>query len=62
MTAKVDNPEQKREQIAVDLRKSKRRDILSKKRQDMVLNQIFQEGAGYSEQELYFPNQEDEYG
>ena len=62
MTAKVDNPEQKREQMAVDLRKSKRRDILSKKRQDMVLNQILQEGAGYSEQEHYFTNQEDEYG
>ena len=49
MTAKVDNPEQKREQMAVDLRKSKRRDILSKKRQDMALNQILQEGAGFSE-------------
>ena len=43
--------------MAVDLRKCKRRDILSKKRQDMVLNQILQEGAGYSEQEIYFPNQ-----
>jgi len=62
MTAKVDDPAQKREQMAVDLRKSKRRDILSKKRQDMAFNQILQEGAGYSEQEFYFPNQEDEYG
>ena len=49
MTAKVDNPEQKREQMAVDLRKSKRRDILSKKRQDMALNQILQANEGYSE-------------
>ena len=31
MTAKVDNPAKKREQMAVDLRKSKRKDILSKK-------------------------------
>ena len=31
MTAKVDDPVQRREQMAVDLRKSKRRDILSKK-------------------------------
>ena len=48
--------------MAVDLRKSKRQDLISKKRQDMALNQILQEGAGYSEQEFYFPNQENEYG
>jgi hypothetical protein len=49
MTAKVDNPVQKREQMAVDLRKSKRQDLISKKRQDMALNQILQENVGYSE-------------
>ena len=49
MTAKVDDPTQKREQMAVDLRKSKRRDLISKKRQDMALNQILQENEGYSE-------------
>ena len=49
MTSKVDNPAQKREQMAVDLRKSKRKDLISKKRQDMALNQILQENEGYSE-------------
>ena len=62
MTAKVDNPVQKREQMAVDLRKSKRQDLISKKRQEMALNQILQENVGYSEQEFYFPNQKDKYG
>ena len=38
MTAKVDNPEQKREQMAVDLRKSKRQDLVSKRRQNMATN------------------------
>ena len=49
MTAKADDHAHKREQMAVDLRKSKRQDLISKKRQDMALNQILQEGAGYSE-------------
>ena len=62
MTVKVDNPAQKREQMAVDLCKSKRQDLISKKRQDMALNQILQENVGFSEQEFYFPNQEGEYG
>jgi len=62
MTAKVDNPEQKREQMAVDLRKSKRQDLISKKRQNAALNQILQEGTGFSGQEFHFPGQEDEYG
>ena len=38
MTAKVDDPAQKREQMAVDLRRSKRHDLISKKRQNMALN------------------------
>ena len=44
------------------MRKSKRQDIISKKRQNMALNQVLQEGTGYSEQEFYLPSQEDEYG
>ena len=47
MTVKVDNPEAKRVQMAEQMRKSKRQDIISKKRQDMALNQILQEEAGY---------------
>jgi len=62
MTAKVDNPEAKRIQMAEQMRKSKRQDIISKRRQNLALNQILQEGAGYSEQEFYFPSQEDEHG
>ena len=62
MTAKVDNPEAKRIQMAEQMRKSKRQDIISKRRQNLALNQILQEGAGYSEQEYFFPSQEDEYG
>ena len=57
MTAKVDDPTVRREQMAVDLCKSKRRDILSNKRQDMALNQILQEDVGYFEQEFYFRTQ-----
>ena len=49
LTAKLDDPEAKRIQIAEQMRKSKRQDIISKKRQNMALNQILQEGAGYSE-------------
>ena len=62
MTAKVDDLEAKRIQIADQMRKSKKQDIISKKRQNMALNQILKEVAGYSEQEFYFPCQEDEYG
>ena len=32
MTAKVDDPAQRREQMAIDLRKSKKQELLSKKR------------------------------
>ena len=44
------------------LRKSKRREIISKKRENLALNQILQEGVGYSEQEFYLASQEGEYG
>jgi len=34
--------------MAVDLRRSKRLDLISKKRQNAALNQILQEGTGFS--------------
>ena len=49
MTAKVDNPEARRIQMVEQMRKSKRREILSKKRENMALNQTLQEGTGLSE-------------
>ena len=49
MTAKVDNPEARRIQMTEQLRKTKRKEIISKKRENLALNQILQEGAGYSE-------------
>jgi len=62
MTAKADNPEAKRIQMIEQLRKNKRKEIISKKRENMALNQILQEGAGLSEYEFYIPGEEDEYG
>ena len=62
MTAKADDPQAKRAQMAEQMRKNKRKEIVSKKRETLALNQILQEGAGYSEQEFYLPSQEDEYG
>ena len=35
--------------MAVDLRNSKRQDLISKKRQNAALNQILHEGTGFSE-------------
>ena len=49
MTAKVDNPEVRRVQMTEQLRKNKRKEIISKKRDNLALNQILQEGAGSSE-------------
>jgi hypothetical protein len=49
MTAKVDNPEARRIQVTEQLRKSKRREIISKKRENLALNQTLQEGEGFSE-------------
>ena len=48
MTAKVDNPDARRIQMTEQMRKTKRKDIISKKRENMALNQILQEGVGYS--------------
>ena len=49
MTAKVDNPEARRIQMTEELRKNKRREIVSKKRENLALNQTLQEGTGLSE-------------
>ena len=62
LSAKVDNPEAKRIKMVEQMRKSKRKEILSKKRENMALNQTLQEGAGLAECEFYIPGEEDEYG
>ena len=62
MTAKVDNPEARRIQMAEQMRRTKRREVLSKKRENIALNQTLQEGAGLAECEFYIPGEEDEYG
>ena len=49
MTAKVDSPEARRIQMTEHMRKSKRKEIISKKRENMALNQVLQEGTGFSE-------------
>ena len=49
MTAKVDNPEARRIQMTEQLRKSRMREIISKKRENLALNQILQKGTGLSE-------------
>ena len=49
LNAKVGNLEAKRIQMVEQMRKSKRREILSKKRENMALNQTLQEGTGLSE-------------
>ena len=41
MTAKVDDPSQRREQMAIDLRKSKKQELLSKKRYPTAKDQSF---------------------
>ena len=62
MTAKVDDPAQKREQMAVDLRRANKKEKLSKRRQNMASNQALLEEVEHFEQEYYQPNQVDEYG
>ena len=49
MASKVDNPEARRIQMTQQMRKSKMKEILSKKRENLALNQVLQEGTGYSE-------------
>jgi hypothetical protein len=41
MAAKVDDPVQRREQMAIDLRKSKKQELLSKKRYPAYQDQSF---------------------
>ena len=62
LTAKVDNPEARRILMAEQMRRSRRREVLSKKRENLALNQTLQEGAGLAEYEFYIPGEEDEYG
>jgi len=62
MAAKVDDPEARRIQVTEQMRKSKRREIISKKRENAALNQFLQERTGLSEHEFYIPGEEDEYG
>jgi len=49
MAAKVDDPEARRIQVTEQMRKSKRREIISKKRENAALNQFLQERTGLSE-------------
>ena len=49
MTAKVDYPEAKRIQMAEQIRKSKRQELISKKRQAYVLDQFLEGDIQYFE-------------
>jgi len=49
MTVKADDPQARRIQMTDKMRKNKRKEIISKKRENMALNQIHQEVAGFSE-------------
>ena len=62
MTAKVDNPEARRIQMAEQMRRSRRREVLSKKRENIALKKTLNEGAGLAECEFYIRGEEDEYG
>ena len=53
ITAKVDNPDAKRVQMAVDMGKSKRREIVSKKRQAHVPDQLYEGDIQYFDQEYF---------
>ena len=62
ITAKVDEPAQKRERMADDLRRANKKKNLSKRRQTMATNQAILEEVENFEQEYYYPDQVDEYG
>ena len=62
MTAKVDNPEARRIQMAEQMRKDRRKEVLSKKRENIALNQTLQGGTGLADCEFYIPGEEEEYG
>ena len=51
MTAKVDDPETKRVQMAEQLRKSNKQEIISKKRQALVADQLLEGDIQCFEQE-----------
>ena len=51
MTAKVDDPEAKRVQMAEQLRKGKRQELISKKRQAFIADQLLEGDIQYFEQE-----------
>ena len=48
LTANVDNPEARRVQMAEQMRNSKQKQLMSKKRWDLALNQAQREGEQYS--------------
>ena len=47
MTAKVDDPEAKRVQMAEQLRKSKKQELISKKRQALMADQLLEGDIQY---------------
>jgi hypothetical protein len=49
LASKFDDPLKKREQLATDLRRNKRQEIVSKKRWDLVLSQLQREKVQHSE-------------
>ena len=53
MTAKVDNPEARRIQVVEQMRKDKRREIISKKRQAHVPDQLYEGDIQYFDQEYF---------
>ena len=53
MTAKVDNPEERRIQMVEQMRKSKRKEIISKKRQAHVPDQPYEGDIQYFDQEYF---------
>jgi hypothetical protein len=53
MTAKVDNPEARRIQMVEQMRKSKRKEIISKKRQAHVPDQLYEGDIQYFDQEYF---------
>ena len=53
MTAKVDNPEARRIQVVEQMRKDKRREIVSKKRQAHVPDQLYEGDIQYFDQEYF---------
>ena len=53
MTARVDNPEARRIQVVEQMRKDKRREIISKKRQAHVPDQLYEGDIQYFDQEYF---------